>query len=177
MERKQFNDFLRQKRKELKRKLDAKNPYKWRTVFILLAVGSGLVLLGSLLALVFEGAVTVPSIQPEGTGASNSGGAAPNQPAAPHHLMKTFLLNSIIACSLISCATGPRAQTGAVIGGLGGAAAGGIIGSQSGRGLEGAAIGAGLGALAGNAIGNSQDQRDYYGRRYYDRRTGRWYYR
>jgi hypothetical protein len=54
----------------------------------------------------------------------------------PTILMKTFLLNSIIACSLISCATGPRAQTGAVIGGLGGAAAGGIIGSQSGRGLD-----------------------------------------
>lgn len=88
-------------------------------------------------------------------------------------LMKTFLLNAILACSLVSCATGPRAQTGAVIGGLTGAAAGGIIGNQSGRGLEGAAIGAGLGALAGNAIGNSQDQRE----RYYDRRTGRYYYR
>lgn len=75
--------------------------------------------------------------------------------------MKTFILNAMAVVSLASCATGPNAQTGSVIGGLGGAAAGGIIGSQSGRGLEGAAIGAGLGALAGNAIGNSQDQRRY----------------
>ena len=76
--------------------------------------------------------------------------------------MKTFILHAMAVVSLASCATGPNAQTGSVIGGLGGAAAGGIIGSQSGRGLEGAAIGAGLGALAGNAIGNSQDQRRYY---------------
>jgi outer membrane lipoprotein SlyB len=54
---------------------------------------------------------------------------------------------------------------------LGGAAAGGIIGNQSGRGLEGAAIGAGFGALGGNVIGGSNDQRNnqYYNnrRRYY----------
>jgi outer membrane protein with glycine zipper len=74
-------------------------------------------------------------------------------------LMKTFILNAMAVVSLASCATGPSAQSGSVIGGLGGAAVGGIIGNQSGRGLEGAAIGAGLGALAGNAIGNSQDQR------------------
>lgn len=96
--------------------------------------------------------------------------------------MKTFILNAMAVVSLASCATGPNAQTGSVIGGLGGAAAGGIIGSQSGRGLEGAAIGAGLGALAGNAIGNSQDQRRYYNsgygygpynnRPYYGRRPG-----
>lgn len=81
--------------------------------------------------------------------------------------MKTLVLNVMLACSLVSCATGPSAQRGTVIGALGGAAAGGIIGNQSGRGLEGAAIGAGLGALAGNAIGNSRDQRYYGNRRYY----------
>lgn len=79
--------------------------------------------------------------------------------------MKILVLNVMLACSLVSCATGPSAQRGAVIGGLGGAAVGGIIGNQSGRGLEGAAIGAGLGALAGNAIGNSRDQQRYYGHR------------
>lgn len=79
------------------------------------------------------------------------------------------LMSLIAAASLSSCATGPNAQTGTVIGALGGAAAGGIIGNQSGRGLEGAAIGAGLGALAGNAIGNSSDQRNsYYGNGYYN---------
>lgn len=79
--------------------------------------------------------------------------------------MKTLVLSAVLSCSMVSCATGPSAQRGTVIGALGGAAAGGIIGNQSGRGLEGAAIGAGLGALAGNAIGNSRDQQRYYGGR------------
>ena len=77
--------------------------------------------------------------------------------------MKHIILSILTAASLSSCATGPSAQRGAVIGGLGGAAVGGIIGSQSGRGLEGALIGGALGAAGGNAIGNSRDrQRRYY---------------
>ena len=76
--------------------------------------------------------------------------------------MKHVILSIITAATFSSCATGPGAQQGAVIGGLGGAAVGGIIGSQSGRGLEGAAIGAGLGALGGNAIGNARDRRRGY---------------
>lgn len=91
--------------------------------------------------------------------------------------MKTFILNAMAVVSLASCATGPSAQTGSVIGGLGGAAAGGIIGSQSGRGLEGAAIGAGLGALAGNALGNAQDQRRYYNSGYGPYNNGPYYNR
>jgi hypothetical protein len=83
--------------------------------------------------------------------------------------MKTITLSLLAALGLISCATGPNAQTGTVIGALGGAAAGGIIGHQSGRGLEGAAIGAGVGALGGNAIGNSQDQRNA---QYYNQQQG-----
>jgi uncharacterized membrane protein YeaQ/YmgE (transglycosylase-associated protein family) len=54
----------------------------------------------------------------------------------------------------------PPAQ-GVVTGALLGAAAGGIIGNQSRRGLEGAAIGGVLGALAGGAIQNSRQQRSY----------------
>ena len=46
-------------------------------------------------------------------------------------------------------------------GALLGAGAGGIIGNQSGRGLEGAAIGGILGALAGNAIGQSRQQQQF----------------
>lgn len=89
--------------------------------------------------------------------------------------MKKAILTALTAVSLVSCATGPNAQTGAVLGALGGAAAGGIIGNQSGRGLEGAAIGAGLGALGGNAIGNARDQRNAeYSRGYYDR-NNRWH--
>jgi 5'-3' exoribonuclease 2 len=45
------------------------------------------------------------------------------------------------------------------------AAAGGIIGNQSGRGLQGATVGAGLGALGGNMIGGARDQ-DNQHRRY-----------
>ncbi|MBE2282494.1 MAG: hypothetical protein IAE77_03415 [Prosthecobacter sp.] len=76
--------------------------------------------------------------------------------------MKHTFLSLLAIVSISSCATGPNAQRGAVIGGLGGAAVGGIIGSQSGRGLEGAAIGGALGAIGGNAIGNSQDRRQGY---------------
>ena len=74
--------------------------------------------------------------------------------------MKVKLLVATIATlSMVGCATGPNAQTDAVIGGLLGATAGGIIGHQSGRGLEGGPLGAGIGALAGNAFGNGVDQR------------------
>lgn len=89
--------------------------------------------------------------------------------------MKTLYITILLAsASLISCTNGPNARTGTVVGGLGGAAVGGIIGNQSGRGLEGALIGGGLGALGGNVIGGSQDERNrqYYNndRRYYDNR-------
>lgn len=82
--------------------------------------------------------------------------------------MKTLILGTLLASSsLVSCSNSPRARTGTVIGALGGAGVGGIIGNQSGRGLEGAAIGAGLGALGGNLIGGAQDQGRYDNRRRY----------
>lgn len=91
---------------------------------------------------------------------------------------KNFLLRlpsltvlALAASLTVSCTSGPNARTGTVVGGLGGAALGGIVGHQSGRGLEGAAIGGALGALGGNLIGGSQDQRNYgYGRGYYSNR-------
>ena len=55
---------------------------------------------------------------------------------------------------------GPREQSGTVAGGLLGATAGGIIGHQSGRGLEGAAIGGVLGAIGGAIVGSSMDEMD-----------------
>ena len=99
-------------------------------------------------------------------------------------LLKIFNATAF-ALTMSSCA-GPNANTGAVLGGLGGAAVGGIIGHQSGRGLEGAAIGGGLGALGGAAVGNSADQRMYrqqppppqYGQPYYGQpQYGSPYYR
>ncbi|HSI64187.1 MAG TPA: glycine zipper domain-containing protein [Candidatus Saccharimonadia bacterium] len=79
--------------------------------------------------------------------------------------------------STMSCSSGPNARTGTVIGALGGGALGGIIGHQSGHGLEGAAIGAGLGALGGNVIGGAQDERYYGGRRVYYREQPTYYRR
>lgn len=57
----------------------------------------------------------------------------------------------------------PTRADAAVGGALLGAAAGGIIGNQSRRGLQGAAIGGILGALAGNAIQQSRERRSYQG--------------
>ncbi|MFA5117298.1 MAG: glycine zipper domain-containing protein [Candidatus Omnitrophota bacterium] len=77
--------------------------------------------------------------------------------------MKNLTLMPVLVAALVltGCETmGPKTQTGAVSGGLLGAAAGGIIGHQSGSGLEGAAIGAALGALGGGMIGNAMDQAD-----------------
>ncbi len=89
--------------------------------------------------------------------------------------MKKAILTLASVVTLVSCATGPNAQTGSVIGALAGAGIGGIIGAQSGRGLEGAAIGAGLGALGGNAVGNAKDQdNSRHQQGYYDKQ-GRWH--
>lgn len=78
-----------------------------------------------------------------------------------YHKSLVLAVGAALALSFTSCAAGPYAKQGAVVGGLGGAAAGGIIGHQSGRGLEGAAIGGVLGAVAGGLFGSSKD--DYYG--------------
>ena len=82
----------------------------------------------------------------------------------PQNTMKMNLskmaASAVLVFTLGSCAGGPNAQTGAVLGGLGGAAVGGIIGNQSGRGLEGAAIGGALGALGGAAVGDARDKRN-----------------
>jgi hypothetical protein len=87
------------------------------------------------------------------------------KPIQKMRTMKSLFNKSLIlaaatsVAALTGCATGPDAQTGTVVGGILGAATGGIVGHQSGRGLEGAAIGGGLGAIAGNMFGNAQDTR------------------
>jgi uncharacterized protein YcfJ len=80
--------------------------------------------------------------------------------------MKTIILtlaSSIAALALSNCAApvGPNTQRGAATGALLGAAAGGVIGHQSGRGLEGAAIGAAGGGTAGAVFGNARDQEQF----------------
>ena len=51
------------------------------------------------------------------------------------------------------------ATKGAGLGAAGGAALGGIIGHQSGKGIEGALIGGGVGAITGGLIGNESDKK------------------
>lgn len=71
-----------------------------------------------------------------------------------------IIVAGLCAFTLTNCAepTGPNTQRGAVVGGLGGAVIGGIVGHQSGRALEGAAIGGAVGAGSGALYGNAQDQ-------------------
>ena len=61
-----------------------------------------------------------------------------------------------------SCYYGPGAQTGTVAGGLIGAGVGTIVGSQSGRPLEGAAVGGAIGAVGGAVLGSAHDNRYRY---------------
>ena len=82
--------------------------------------------------------------------------------------MKKHLFTFLTAAALLNLAScqnaGPNANNGAVLGGLGGAGVGAIIGNQSGRPLEGALIGGAVGALGGAALGTAQDERNaqYY---------------
>lgn len=70
---------------------------------------------------------------------------------------QTFLLSSLaLSAALLGCTT---TQKGAGVGGLGGAVLGGIIGHQSGHGVEGALIGAGAGAVGGALIGEQMDKK------------------
>lgn len=77
------------------------------------------------------------------------------------------ILTTAITLVLTNCSapTGPNTQRGAATGALLGAAAGGIIGNQSGNTAGGALIGAAAGGTAGALYGNARDQEQYgYGR-------------
>jgi len=69
-------------------------------------------------------------------------------------ILSVFLLSFMIGCQN----TKTHAVEGSLAGGLLGATAGGIIGHQSGRGLEGAGIGAAVGALGGGLIGGQMEK-------------------
>lgn len=80
-----------------------------------------------------------------------------------NHMKHTYItIPSLCACAVfaVSCTNSPNARQGTAIGAIGGAAAGGIIGNQSGRPLEGALIGGALGGVGGNVIGGNQDERN-----------------
>ncbi len=79
-------------------------------------------------------------------------------------------IGAIFGCAAFLTSCGPAAKRGAVIGGLGGAAVGTIIGNQSGRPLEGAAVGGAIGAGAGSLLGGARDdERRAYRGGYQDR--------
>ena len=67
--------------------------------------------------------------------------------------MQKTLIYSLLAISLVSCAT--NTGTGALVGGGGGALVGGLAG-----GWGGAAIGGAAGAILGGLIGNAADQKE-----------------
>jgi hypothetical protein len=74
-------------------------------------------------------------------------------------VMKNLLVLTLAFGVLAGCSS--KAGTGAVVGGIGGAAVGGLIGSKShARAGEGALIGGAIGALGGAAIGHGQDKKD-----------------
>lgn len=68
-----------------------------------------------------------------------------------------FLLPSCVAPAYV----GPNQAAGSVIGAGLGAIAGGIIGHQTGCGLEGAALGGLWGSWAGSSLGYSRDSYEY----------------
>jgi uncharacterized protein YcfJ len=71
-------------------------------------------------------------------------------------MKKIFVLIICLSLGLLASAcqnTQTRATEGAVVGGVLGAAAGGIIGHQSHHGAEGAGIGAAVGVISGAIIG------------------------
>lgn len=64
----------------------------------------------------------------------------------------------LVAIGISGCQSPYYADRGAAAGGLLGAGAGAIVGSQTGSPVAGAAIGAGLGALTGSVFGSQLDE-------------------
>ena len=69
-----------------------------------------------------------------------------------------LLAAAMLAAGPVACAT--KTQSGALIGGLGGAAIGAAIGSNNGSAGGGALIGGAAGAIGGGLIGNGMDRAD-----------------
>ncbi len=70
-----------------------------------------------------------------------------------------FVVAAFLAAFLSGCANQGKAEQGAIIGGLGGAAVGGQLGPDDDR-RKSALIGAGIGAVLGYMIGNEWEKYD-----------------
>ncbi|MCE9544387.1 MAG: hypothetical protein K8T25_02535 [Planctomycetia bacterium] len=90
------------------------------------------------------------------------------------HPTRITLIALLCAGSLAGCQT-PASHTdqGALLGGLGGAGVGAIIGKQSGNTGAGAVIGAAAGALTGAVVGNKMDEADARNRALIEQQLGR----
>ena len=76
-----------------------------------------------------------------------------------NRLKKGLIVSTLLALPLAGCES--KAGTGAIVGGVGGAAVGGLIGSKShARAGEGALIGGAVGALGGALVGHGMDKAD-----------------
>ena len=75
----------------------------------------------------------------------------------------TILLSSL-SLLFAGCESASHAEKGTLLGGLGGAGIGALIGESVGKPGPGAAIGAGVGALTGAAIGNGMDEVEAHNR-------------
>ena len=73
-----------------------------------------------------------------------------------HRFGASLMLGTAIVFSLNSCAT--KSQTGAIVGGAGGAVVGGLIGRAAGSTAAGAIIGAAAGGIVGAVIGAEMDK-------------------
>ncbi len=79
---------------------------------------------------------------------------------------RTYLAKSIVCLAVFSCLWGiggrsaqaQNTQRGAILGGLGGAVVGGLIGDHNDKAGAGAAIGGAIGAVSGAVLGNARDK-------------------
>ena len=74
-------------------------------------------------------------------------------------MKRTLTLICVVFLAAGCASMGEDTKTGAIAGGVIGAATGGIIGNQDGHGWEGALIGGAGGALLGGLVGNEFDKR------------------
>ena len=79
----------------------------------------------------------------------------------------------LLTLAAVGCRSPYRSDQGALVGGLGGAGLGAIIGKQTGNTGAGAVIGAAAGALTGAAIGGELDEIDAHNRAMIEQQLGR----
>jgi len=75
-----------------------------------------------------------------------------------HKIASVFVVLCAAGASCPQVATAQNTQRGAILGGLGGAVVGGLIGDNNDKAGAGAAIGGAIGAVGGAVMGNARDK-------------------